>query len=320
MRSSADSPSRRSNARDSGLVRDGQREPPPDARPRPHFRRGRVHDLWRLRPACHDADGMTRRNQGDESEPADHRSGASERRRWSARSLPLPPARGPDGSTRSGGPIVTGPPNDTVSRGSDYPYAQRFTATRGMPSEGRAQRDSRRTLDDRTRVEDAFWETGKCSGTMYCGDHEHYDFLNRAFVLFSHVNVLQCDLCPSQTRFEGEIIAVTLDMLHGDANTSTRPVGLVTNGGTEASCTPFPPTARQDDDAASRDRSWQVRDRAPRVRQGVSPLRVECRNALVNSSDGRLVRLPKPRSGAASPSMPDRCLAGRHSPAIGDHC
>ena len=65
--------------------------------------------------------------------------------------------------------------------------------------------------------EDAFWETGKCSGTMYCGDHEHYAFLNEAFGLFAHVNALQRDMCPSATRFEGEIIAMALDLMHADA-------------------------------------------------------------------------------------------------------
>src|SRR4029434_1762516 len=80
--------------------------------------------------------------------------------------------------------------------------------------------------------EDASWETGKVSGTMYCGDHEHYAFLNDAFGLYAHVNALQRDICPSQTRFEGEIIAMTLDMLHADVVTDTEPVGLVTTGGT----------------------------------------------------------------------------------------
>jgi hypothetical protein len=65
--------------------------------------------------------------------------------------------------------------------------------------------------------EDASWESGKCSGTMYCGDHEHYDFLNEAFGLFAHVNALQRDMCPSATKFEAEIIAMTLDLLHAEA-------------------------------------------------------------------------------------------------------
>jgi hypothetical protein len=137
-----------------------------------------------------------------------------------------------------------GSSNDTVSRMSNYPYARRFTVARGMPSEGRARGAILDELSTIAREEDEFWETGKCSGTMYCGDHEHYDFLNRAFALFSHVNALQRDMCPSQTRFEGEIIAMTLDMLR--SRTTTRP--HATEPG-------------------------QARDRAPRVRQGVSPLR-----------------------------------------------
>ena len=60
---------------------------------------------------------------------------------------------------------------------------------------------------------------------MYCGDHEHYEFMGRAFELFAHVNALQRDICPSMTKFEGEIIAMTLDMLHADAVTDTEAVG-----------------------------------------------------------------------------------------------
>jgi glutamate/tyrosine decarboxylase-like PLP-dependent enzyme len=114
---------------------------------------------------------------------------------------------------------------------SDYPYADRFVVNRGFPSEGRARDAILAELTTIAREEDAFWETGKCSGTMYCGDHDHYDFVNRAFSLFSHVNALQRDMCPSITKFEGEIIAMTLDMLHADALAS-QPAGLVTSGGT----------------------------------------------------------------------------------------
>ncbi len=38
-------------------------------------------------------------------------------------------------------------------------------------------------------------------------------------------------MCPSATKFEGEIIAMTLDLLHADAVTNGEPVGLVTTGG-----------------------------------------------------------------------------------------
>jgi glutamate/tyrosine decarboxylase-like PLP-dependent enzyme len=66
---------------------------------------------------------------------------------------------------------------------------------------------------------------------MYCGDHDHYDYLNEAFSHFSYVNSLQRDMCPSSTKFEAEVIAMTLDLLGAAALTETTPAGLVTSGG-----------------------------------------------------------------------------------------
>ena len=79
--------------------------------------------------------------------------------------------------------------------------------------------------------EDASWENGKVSGSMYCGSHEHYEFLNEAFGYYGHMNALQRDVCPSSTRFEGEVIAMGLDIMHAGAITDTTPGGLVTSGG-----------------------------------------------------------------------------------------
>ena len=115
---------------------------------------------------------------------------------------------------------------------SDYPYADRFLVHRTLPEEGTPRAAVLAELDAMAREEDAFWETGKISGTMYCGDHGHYDFLTQAFGRFAHVNALQRDMCPSQTKFEGEIIAMVLDLMHAGAVTDGEPVGLVTSGGT----------------------------------------------------------------------------------------
>src|SRR4051812_25948287 len=114
---------------------------------------------------------------------------------------------------------------------SSYPYATTHDVLRGMPSEGRSRESILAELAGFAHAEDATWETGKCSGTMYCGDHTHYEFLGNAFELFAHMNALQRDMCPSMTKFEGEIIAMTLDMLHADAITGSEPAGLVTSGG-----------------------------------------------------------------------------------------
>ncbi len=116
----------------------------------------------------------------------------------------------------------------------DYPYGDRFEVRRRLPDTGQPHDQLVAVLKEMAEEEDAWWETGKCSGTMYCGDHTHYGLLNEAFGLFSHVNALQRDMCPSATKFEAEIIAMTLDLMHADAITATDPGGLVTSGGTSS--------------------------------------------------------------------------------------
>jgi glutamate/tyrosine decarboxylase-like PLP-dependent enzyme len=115
---------------------------------------------------------------------------------------------------------------------SDFPYAETMQVNRGLPAVGRPREEVLAELREIAAAEDAAWEGGTCSGTMYCGDHDHYAFMNEAFGLFAHVNVLQRDMCPSATRFEDEIIAMALDLFHADAVTDGEPVGLITSGGT----------------------------------------------------------------------------------------
>jgi len=93
-----------------------------------------------------------------------------------------------------------------------------------------------RELDAIARAEDGVWADGRCSGTIYCGDRAVYDLIAEAFGRFSYVNVLQRDMCPSQTRFESEIIAMALDMLHGEAARARglRPCGAIGSGGSES--------------------------------------------------------------------------------------
>ncbi len=113
-----------------------------------------------------------------------------------------------------------------------HPYVARFPVHRRLPEQGRPREEVLGELASIASEEDAFWETGKCSGTMYCGDHEHYRFLTEAFGRFAHVNALQRDMCPSMTKFEGEIIAMVLDVLNAGAAVGATPVGTVTTGGT----------------------------------------------------------------------------------------
>ncbi|HEV8063801.1 MAG TPA: pyridoxal-dependent decarboxylase, partial [Acidimicrobiales bacterium] len=117
---------------------------------------------------------------------------------------------------------------------NEYPYADRFGVNRTLPAKGRPRHEVLAELREMAELEDKNWEGGRCSGTMYCGDHDHYAFMNEAFGLYAHVNALQRDICPSSTRFEGEIIAMALDLMHAEAAVAAghEPAGLVTTGGT----------------------------------------------------------------------------------------
>jgi glutamate/tyrosine decarboxylase-like PLP-dependent enzyme len=122
--------------------------------------------------------------------------------------------------------------------GDLYPYAERFGVIDAFPEKGRPREEILRELQEVASEEDSFWQTGQCSGTMYCGDTEHYAFLNEVFSHYSHVNALQRDICPSATRFEGEISAMALDLMNASAavgeGEDARPCGSVTSGGTES--------------------------------------------------------------------------------------
>jgi sphinganine-1-phosphate aldolase len=112
-----------------------------------------------------------------------------------------------------------------------YPYAERFGVSREIPDTGRSREEILTELRTMASEEDKAWEDGKCSGTMYCGDRDHYAFLKEAFGLFAHQNALQRDMCPSATRFEGEIIAMALDLMHAGELNRAEPAGMVTSGG-----------------------------------------------------------------------------------------
>lgn len=106
----------------------------------------------------------------------------------------------------------------------------------GFDDEGAGAPAVLRELAAIARAEDGVWADGRCSGTIYCGDRAIYELIAEAFGRFSYVNALQRDMCPSQTRFESEIIAMTLDMLHGEAARARgeRPCGVIGSGGSES--------------------------------------------------------------------------------------
>ena len=120
-----------------------------------------------------------------------------------------------------------------------YPYADRYSVTRSFPEKGRARAEVMAEIEAMSQIEDSPYHEGKISGSVYSGDEEHYEFLNEVFGHYSHANVLQRDMYPSATRFEGEIIAMTGDMLHSPGAEAGGPFGVLTSGGTESLMNPL---------------------------------------------------------------------------------
>jgi len=112
---------------------------------------------------------------------------------------------------------------------SFYPYRERFPLNRTIPEHGMRRDEILATVSTLAHEEDALGDTGKVSGSLYLGDHDQYHFLTQVFEAFAHANVLQRDMYPSATKFEGEIVAMTAEMLH-----APHPVGVVTSGGSES--------------------------------------------------------------------------------------
>ena len=115
-----------------------------------------------------------------------------------------------------------------------YPYADRYPVERSLPQSGRSRDEILAEIEAMSAIEDAVADDGKISGSIYSGDHQHYAFLNEVFGHYSHANVLQRDVYPSATRFEGEVIAMTAGLMH-----APEPCGVVTSGGTESLMNPL---------------------------------------------------------------------------------
>jgi len=120
----------------------------------------------------------------------------------------------------------------TTQRSSSpmHPYAGRYTVHAELPETGVPREQILRELAEMAAEEDRKGDTGRVSGSIYSGDHDHYRFQVEAFGHFAHANVLQRDMYPSATKMESEIVSMTAAMLHGDDDTG----GVITSGGTES--------------------------------------------------------------------------------------
>jgi sphinganine-1-phosphate aldolase len=121
---------------------------------------------------------------------------------------------------------------------SMFPYKDKYTVHNKMPEKSSSREEVLKQIKDMHAAESSSWKGGKISGSFYHGDQDHYDFLNEAFSYYSQVNSIQRDVCPSLTKYEGEIIAMSLDLFNGDAvnkrNPNEKACGSLTTGGTDS--------------------------------------------------------------------------------------
>ncbi len=122
--------------------------------------------------------------------------------------------------------------------GDMHPYNKLFMKCDSLPEKGRDEAEILKEITFMSEEENKKWQTGQCSGTMYHGGMEHYAFLNKVFSMYSSINLLQRDLCPSGTKFEAEVLAMVAKMLHAEEVSKINPsdyvAGAITSGGSES--------------------------------------------------------------------------------------
>ena len=113
------------------------------------------------------------------------------------------------------------------------PYRKDFSSFTEIPAEGKSREDILAEMQGMADQEKDKWKDGLVSGTVYHGDQDHIDFLNKVYAMNSQTNPLHSDVFPSISKYESEIIAMTANML-GAKNANSEVCGSVSSGGTES--------------------------------------------------------------------------------------
>jgi len=111
-----------------------------------------------------------------------------------------------------------------------FPYRRSYETHRALPAQGVARDEVLAMVDEMAAREDKIAREGRVSGSIYHGGEDHFAFLADVFRRFAHVNVLQRDMYPSATKFEGEIVAMCLGLLDGGEESC----GVLSFGGSES--------------------------------------------------------------------------------------
>lgn len=113
------------------------------------------------------------------------------------------------------------------------PYKGNTEAFVSLPTAGINRDEVLKKMQELADKEQDRWKDGFVSGSVYNGDAEHIEFLNKVYALTSQSNPLHSDIWPSINKYEAEIISMTANML-GATNTTDKICGAVSSGGTES--------------------------------------------------------------------------------------
>src|SRR5574341_1703293 len=118
-------------------------------------------------------------------------------------------------------------------------YRHHFETFTSLPAKRRGSEEILDEMQAMTDLEAGRWRDGYASGSVYNGDAEHIDFLNRVYAINSQSNPLHTDLWPSAVKYESEIVSMTANMLGATAGgappgTPDGICGSVSSGGTES--------------------------------------------------------------------------------------
>ena len=101
---------------------------------------------------------------------------------------------------------------------------------RSLPAKGLPSQEVLGRLKASSARDKEVWGTGKVSGGVYHGDEEVLKLVSAAMEPFLTANPLHPDLFPSVRQMEAEIVQMTGELFHADAEVK----GVLTSGGTES--------------------------------------------------------------------------------------
>ena len=83
--------------------------------------------------------------------------------------------------------------DDALERFLDelYPYRGESETYRRIPESGRTPEDVLAEVRSYAGREDAMGDAGRVSGSLYCGDHDHYHALSEVFEVCDEITVLR---------------------------------------------------------------------------------------------------------------------------------